>query len=71
MPSPQDKSLEKTLKNIENRLKKLEKVSHKQPDMKKMLKNAAEVIDAVKETPSRKPLRKPLRKPSRSLTLRC
>lgn len=40
MPS----SVETTLKRIDRRLKKLEAVSHKQPDMKEIIRDIAKVM---------------------------
>jgi hypothetical protein len=52
--------LEKTLKRIEKRLDKLEAVSHKQPDMKKMLRDASEVLKYQSEKEQEKKIMKKL-----------
>lgn len=63
--SMSNENVQEALKKIDERLKKLEAVSHKQPDMKMILKDAAAVLRSVKKK------QKLERKETKCLKVRC
>jgi cell fate (sporulation/competence/biofilm development) regulator YmcA (YheA/YmcA/DUF963 family) len=72
-----EESLAKTLKQIDQRLKKLESVSHKQPDMKLILRDAVKVLQSVKKEDAIKSTKRIPRAPkipktpAKDLKVRC
>ena len=53
MPSDDTHLLVSYIHKLERRIKKLEKYSHKQPDMKEMLRDAMDLLEAAAEKKTR------------------